>query len=95
MNKPTILSFSEARAKLKALMDQVTADRAPAVITRRGAEPVVMVSLSEWDSLQETQHLLSSPANAKRLRESVAAADAGEVRALTQSDLEALLGAAK
>lgn len=86
-----IASFSEARAKLKALMDQVTADRAPAVITRRGAEPVVMVSMAEWESLQETQHLLASPANARRLRASIDAAEAGDVRALTPEDLDALL----
>ncbi len=86
-----ILSFSEARAKLKALMDQVTADRAPAVITRRGAEPVVMVSMAEWDSIEATQHLLNSPANARRLRASIDAADAGDVRTLTPDDLDALL----
>ncbi|MEQ8405609.1 MAG: type II toxin-antitoxin system prevent-host-death family antitoxin [Oceanicaulis sp.] len=86
-----IFSFSEARAKLKALMDQVTTDRAPAIITRRGAEPVVMVSMAEWESLQETQHLLKSPANARRLRSSIDAADAAEVRALTPDDLQALI----
>ena len=86
-----ILSFSEARAKLKALMDQVTADRAPAVITRRGAEPVVMVSMAEWDSIEATQHLLKSPANARRLHASIDAADAGDVRTLTPDDLDALL----
>lgn len=86
-----IFSFSEARAKLKSLMDQVTADRAPAIITRRGAEPVVMVSMAEWDSIEATQHLLKSPANARRLRESIDAAEAGDVRTLTPDDLDALL----
>ncbi|GJL96371.1 MAG: hypothetical protein DHS20C06_01880 [Hyphobacterium sp.] len=66
-----ILSVSEARANLKNLIEHVTADSTPAIITRRGGEPVVMVSLSEWASIQETLHLLDSPANAKRLRAAI------------------------
>lgn len=88
-----IVSFTEARATLKALMDQVTRGRAPAVITRRGAEAVVMVSLSQWESIEATRHLLASPANARRLRESVAAAVAGQVKTLSPDELEALLDA--
>lgn len=86
-----IVTFTQARTGLKALMDKVTGDRAPAIITRRGGEPVVMVALSEWESIQETQHLLKSPANARRLRESIAAAEAGETRAYSDEDLAALL----
>ncbi len=86
----SILSFSEARAALKTLMDQVTEDKTPAIITRRGAEPVVMVSLSEWEAIQETNYLLESPANAKRLREAIAAADAGETRSITPEQLRGM-----
>lgn len=86
-----IVTFTQARTGLKALMDKVTGDRAPAIITRRDGEPVVMVAQSEWESIQETWHLLKSPANAKRLRESIAAAGAGETTALTPDELAALL----
>ena len=72
------LSFSDARANFKAVMDQVVADKAPITITRRKAESVVMISESEWASVKETLHLLSSPKNAKRLLDSIAELDAGK-----------------
>jgi antitoxin YefM len=87
---PRILSISEARAALKDLVERVTADKAPAIITRQGGEPVVMVALSEWEALQETNYLLESPANARRLRDSIAAAEAGETRSLTPDTLRRL-----
>ena len=74
-----IVTFSEARANLKAVMDRACADRAPVVVKRaRGQENVVIVAESEWEGLQETLHLLASPANAKRLIEGIARLDAGE-----------------
>jgi len=82
-----ILSFSEARASLKRVMEQVTEDKSPTIITRRGAEPVVMVSLSEWEAIQETNYLLESPANARRLREAIAEAETGQSRSLTPDQL--------
>ncbi len=71
-------NFSKARANLKALMDRVVADKIPMKITRQNGEAVVMVSESEWASMEETLHLLSSPANAKELMESIAQLDAGQ-----------------
>lgn len=71
------LSFSDTRANLKAVMDRVVADKVPVAITRRKAEGVVMISQSEWDSIEETLYLLQSPKNAKRLLESIAELDAG------------------
>ncbi|WP_270375286.1 MULTISPECIES: type II toxin-antitoxin system Phd/YefM family antitoxin [Marinicauda] len=88
--RANIVSFTEARQGLKALMDRVTGDKSPAVITRRGAEPVVMVSLSEWESIQETNYLLKSPANAAELRKSLAEAETGETHELTEDDLRQL-----
>ena len=73
-----MLSFSDARANLKSAMDRVVADKAPLAITRQRAEGVVMVSQSEWDSIQETLYLLQSPANARALLESIADLDAGK-----------------
>ena len=56
-----VVSYSEARANLKDVMDRVVADKSEIIITRQKAEAVVMVSLSEWNSIVETAHLLSSP----------------------------------
>ena len=75
----TSISYSETRANLKAVMDKVVADRAPITITRaRGQENVVMVSESEWSSIEETLYLLRSPANARDLLASIAELDAGK-----------------
>lgn len=74
-----VRTFSEARANLKALMDTATEDGMPVIITRRKAEPVVMISLSEWNSWQETSYLRSSPENARLLNESIAQAERGDV----------------
>lgn len=74
-----IVTFSEARANLKAVMDRACADRAPVVVKRaRGQENVVIVAEGEWEGLQETLHLLASPANAKHLLDGIARLDAGE-----------------
>jgi antitoxin YefM len=72
-----VLSLSDIRANLKAVMDRVVADRAPVVITRHKAEAVVMVSLADWSAMDETLHLLSTPANGDRLRAAVRDLDAG------------------
>lgn len=72
-----VISYSETRANLKDVMDRVVEDRTPIVVTRQKAEAVVMVSLADWNSMEETLHLLSNPANAGRLRDAVAELDAG------------------
>jgi antitoxin YefM len=72
------VSYSELRQKLKVHMDKVCADHAPLLVTRQGGEAVVMLSLAEYESLEETLHLLSDPANAEHLRRSMAQAEAGE-----------------
>lgn len=72
-----VLTFADTRAKLKDVMDRVVEDHTPVVVTRRKAESVVMVSLSDWNAIEATLHLLSTPANAERLRASVAELDAG------------------
>lgn len=72
------MTFSDTRANLKRVMDRVVRDRAPVVVTRQKAESVVMVSLEDWSAIEETLYLLSSPANAKRLQESIAELDAGK-----------------
>jgi antitoxin YefM len=72
------LSVSETRANLKSVLDRVVADKAPIAITRQKGEGVVMISQSEWESIEETLYLLRSPVNAKRLLESIAELDAGK-----------------
>ena len=66
-----VLTYSDARANLKDVMDRVVGDKTHVVVTRQKAEAIVMVSLSEWNAIAETTHLLSSPENAARLRRSI------------------------
>lgn len=73
-----VMTYSDARKNLKAVMDKVVEDHSEAIITRRNGEAVVMVSLSDWNSIRETEYLLRSPENARRLRESIAQLDRGE-----------------
>jgi antitoxin YefM len=72
------VSYTELRQNLKKHLDKVCDDRAPLVVTRRNGEPVVVLSLTEYEGLEETLHLLSDPANAEHLRKSKAQAEAGE-----------------
>ena len=71
------ISYSEARENLKSVIDQAVADRAPIAITRQRGEGAVLISESEWASIEETLYLLRSPANAKRLLDSIAELEAG------------------
>ena len=73
-----IINYSEARNNLKAVMDRAVNDHVPIAITRQRGKPVVMVDLDDWNAMTETRYLMSTPANAKRLMESIAQADAGQ-----------------
>ena len=73
------ITYSEARENLKAVMDKAENDRAPILITRQRGENVVMISAEEWAGIEETMHLMASPANAKRLLEAVRGFEAGDV----------------
>lgn len=72
-----VVNYSDARQNLKQIMDRVVSDMTEIVITRQKAEPVVMVSLAEWNSITETLHLLSSPANAERLLSAIRELESG------------------
>ena len=65
----TTVSYTEARNHLKEIMDTVAKDHITVRIQRRGGENAVVMSESDYRSLQETLHLLSNPANAERLLE--------------------------
>jgi antitoxin YefM len=72
------VSFTDLRKRLAHFMNRAVDDRAPVLVTRQGHEPVVMMAQSDYDSIMETLHLLSSPANARRLEEGLAQAERGE-----------------
>ena len=71
------ITASEARKNLFSLIEQVNDDRTPVEITSTRGDAVLM-SRADYDALEETAHLLRSPANARRLLESLAQAQRGE-----------------
>jgi antitoxin YefM len=73
------ITYSAARENLANTINRVCEDNAPVIITRDRDQAVVMLSLAEYESLQETAHLLRSPANAKRLLDSLDATKRGKV----------------
>lgn len=73
-----VMTYTDARASLKDVMDRVIHDRVEVVVTRKKREAVVMISLDEYNSIQETLHLQKSPENARRLQSSIAQLNAGK-----------------
>lgn len=65
------MSYTSARAHLASTMQAVCDNHDPVIITRSNANPVVMMSLEDYQSIAETHYLLSSTKNAERLSESV------------------------
>ena len=72
------ISYTHARAYLARTMEQVCANHDPVIITRSKAPSVVMLSLEDYQSLQETAYLLRSPTNATRLFDAIAELEAGK-----------------
>ena len=75
-----VINFSEARSRLKSVLDQVVADADYTVITRRDANDAVVMSLDQFNGLMETVHLLKSPANAAHLAKSIKQYRSGKVK---------------
>ena len=71
------ITYSEARSKLAKTMEKVCDDHAPLIITRKNARSVVMISLDDYEALEETAYLLRSPKNVRRLLESIAELESG------------------
>lgn len=71
------ISYTSARANLAKTMDRVCESHEPVIITRSGESAVVMLSLEDFNSLEETAYLLRSPRNAKRLLEAIAELEQG------------------
>ena len=74
----TAISYTAARENLAATMDKVCDDHAPIVITRNREQAVVMMSLADYEALEETAYLLKNPKNARRIMSAVAQLDAGK-----------------
>jgi antitoxin YefM len=66
-----VVSLTEARNNLKAVFDSVYLDHEEVIIHRKGRESIVMISIDEYNSLKETNYLLSSPKNKERLLSSL------------------------
>jgi antitoxin YefM len=73
------VTYSEARNQLAGLMETATRDREPITITRNGTGTVVMLASEEFAAMEETLHLLSTSANAERLRQGLADDAAGKL----------------
>ena len=71
------MSYTESRARYAEVLDGVTNDREEVVITRAGHDPVVIVSLEDYESLRETAYLMRSPANARRLLDAMERLEGG------------------
>jgi len=78
------ISYTAARANLAKTMEKVCNDHSPVIITRKSETRVVMISLADYQAMEETAYLLRSPANARHLLESIAELEAGKG---TQRDL--------
>ena len=72
------ISYSTVRANLAKTMEKVCDDHAPVIITRKSESPVVMISLEDYEAMEETTYLLRSPANARHLLESIAELESGK-----------------
>jgi antitoxin YefM len=72
-----VITYSDARAQLKAVMDRAINDREEVIVTRKRGEAVVVVSLDTWNAITETLYLQSSPRNAARLHAAINELDAG------------------
>ena len=75
------ITYTHARANLAGTMDRVCNDHEPVIITRNGDQSVVILSLEDFQALEETAYLLRSPANAKRLFKSIEQLEAGRGQA--------------
>jgi antitoxin YefM len=74
------VTLNDAKQNLEQLIKQVIADAEPAIVCTETGEQVVLISLDEFNSWKETIYLLSNPANAAHLRQSLAEASAGQIQ---------------
>ena len=72
------ITYTTARQNLAKTMEKVCKDRAPVIVTRKSSDSVVMMSLEDFEALEETAYLLRSPKNTRRLIESIAELENGK-----------------
>lgn len=75
------MSYTESRARYAEVLDGVVNDREEVVVTRAGHDPVVIVSLEDYESMRETAYLMRSPANARRLLDAMERLEGGHGQA--------------
>lgn len=81
------ITYTQARKNFTETMNRVCEDHVPLIITRQNQAPVVMLSLEDYNGIEETLYLLRSPRNAQRLRESIQEAERQEfVKVELESD---------
>ncbi|MBI4721115.1 MAG: type II toxin-antitoxin system prevent-host-death family antitoxin [Chitinivibrionia bacterium] len=74
----TMVTMSEAKRNLDGLIAKVLSNAEPTIITTDTGQQIVLLPLEEFNSWQETAYLLSNPANADHLRQSIAEAQSGK-----------------
>ena len=89
---PIQTTYTQARANLAKLLDEVTKNRETVIIERRGGEKVAMIAHSELSSLLETAYLLRSPKNAERLLTALERAMKGKSKPMTLEKLRLEVG---
>ena len=74
-----VVTYSDLRKNLANVLDGVIDDHSPVLVTRQNNQTAVLISLDDFNTYEETAHLLKSPANAKRLRDSIAQIETGKI----------------
>jgi antitoxin YefM len=72
------MTYTSARQNLAKTMEKVCRDHTPVIVTRKTENSVVIMSLEDYEALEETAYLLRSPKNTRRLMESIAQLDNGK-----------------
>ena len=71
------ISYSSFRSHLASILDKVNDNHKPIMVTRQKGKPAVLMSVEDFNSYEETAHLMASPENAKRLNQAIANVEAG------------------
>ena len=72
------ITYTTARQNLAKTIEKVCKDHAPVIVTRKASNSVVIISLDDYEALEETAYLLRSPKNTRRLIESIAQLENGK-----------------